>query len=104
MTDNPFTEAVDAAEEEQATEATSSASFDTDRYYDALNSKRAPKNKTIGIAVTEEMHAFYQELQNADDVETNVTQSIRDHLENLANRHPAVFEKAMRKLEIEREF
>ena len=62
-----------------------------------------PKEKTIGIAVNEEMHAFYHELQDADEVEVEVSQSIRDHIEKLAHRHEGVFERAMRKLEIERE-
>jgi len=54
--------------------------------------------------VTTEMHAFYQELQASDQVEVNPAQSVCDHLEKLAHRHPDVFEKAMRKLETEREF
>jgi hypothetical protein len=49
------------------------------------------------------VHAFYHELQNADEVEIEVSQSIRDHVEKLAHRHERVFERAMRKLEIERE-
>ncbi len=101
-----MTDAFDAAEEENADsdQTTIDDDFDADQYLDALNSDTAPKEKTIGIAVTEEMHAFYQELQNADDVDINPTQSMRDHLEKLAHRHPQVFEKSMRKLEIEREF
>lgn len=54
--------------------------------------------------MNEEMHAFYHELQDADEVEIDVSQSIRDHIEKLAHRHDAVFERAMRKLEIEREY
>lgn len=106
MSNNPMTDAFDAAEEEHDNEgdATDASDFEADQYLEALNSDTAPKEKTIGVAVTEEMHAFYQELQNADDVEVNPTQSMRDHLEKLAHRHPHVFEKAMRKLEIEREF
>lgn len=106
MSDNPMTDAFDSAEDEQ-TETTAVASgndFDVDRYLEVLNSDGAPKEKTVGIAVTDEMHAFYHELQDADEVEVNPTQSIRDHLEKLAHRHPNVFEKAMRKLEIEREY
>lgn len=101
-----MTDAFDAAEEDRDDEADATADdgFDADQYLEALNSDTAPKEKTIGVAVTEEMHAFYQELQNADDVDVNPTQSMRDHLEKLAHRHPQVFEKAMRKLEIEREF
>jgi len=103
MSDNPMTDAFDAAEEEQSEQNTGDE-FDADRYLEALNSDGAPKEKTVGIAVTAEMHAFYHELQNADGVKVNPAQSVRDHLEKLAHRHPEVFEKAMRKLEIERKF
>ncbi len=99
-----MTDAFDAAEEEQSETNGVGDDFDTERYLEALNSDGAPKEKTVGIAVTAEMHAFYHELQNADEVEVNPAQSVRDHLEKLAHRHPDVFEKAMRKLEIEREF
>lgn len=101
-----MTDAFDAAEDEQTESNNGSRSeeFDAEQYLEALNSDGAPKEKTVGIAVTTEMHAFYQELQNSDQVDVNPSQSIRDHLEKLAHRHPAVFEKAMRKLEIEREF
>jgi hypothetical protein len=97
-----MTDAFDAAEDEQ-TEQSADDDFDVDRYLEALNSDGA-KEKTVGIAVTTEMHAFYHEFQSADEVEVNPAQSVRDHLENLAHRHPKVFERAMRKLEIEREF
>jgi len=101
-----MTDAFDAAEDEQ-TESNAGGrnqEFDAEQYLEALNSDGAPKEKTVGIAVTTEMHAFYQELQNSDQVDVNPSQSIRDHLEKLAHRHPDIFEKAMRKLEIEREF
>lgn len=105
MNDNPMTDAFDAAEDEQENDnPDSSGGFDADQYLDALNSESAPKEKTVGIAVTAEMHAFYHELQDAEDLEIDPAQSIRDHLEKLAHRHPEVFEKAMRKLEIDREF
>jgi len=35
--------------------------FDADLYYDALDS--GPKEKTIGIAVNEDRHAFYHEYK-----------------------------------------
>lgn len=106
MSDNPMTDAFDAAEDEQTDQSAGDAGddFDVERYLEALNSDGAPKEKTVGIAVTTEMHAFYHELQNADEIEVHPAQSVRDHLEKLAHRHPEVFEKAMRKLEIEREF
>ncbi len=105
MNDNPMADAFDAAEDEQPEKNNGGRSdFDPEEYLEALNSDGAPKEKTVGIAVTTEMHAFYQELQASDQVEVNPAQSVRDHLEKLAHRHPDVFEKAMRKLEIEREF
>lgn len=97
---NPFNDALDEEEESSPSPA---SEFAVDEYYDAINSASAPKDKTVGIAVTEEMHAFYHELQNDETVDIDVAQSIRDHLENLAHRHDRTFEKAMRKLEIDRE-
>jgi hypothetical protein len=104
MSDNPFNEAMDEATDAQENGSVeeSDSEFDAQSYFEALNT--GPKEKTIGIAVNEEMHAFYHELQNADEVEINVSQSIRDHIEKLAHRHEEVFERAMRKLEIEREY
>ena len=91
-----------AAETTSEDERASEPEFDLDGYFDALDT--GPKEKTTGIAVNEEMHAVYHELQNADEVEIEVSQSLRDHIEKLARRHEQVFERAMRKLEIEREY
>lgn len=102
MSDNPFNEAMNEAEGETTNDDAPNQEFALDRYYNALDA--GPKEKTIGIAVNEEMHAFYHELQDADEVEVDVSQSIRDHIEKLAHRHEEVFERAMRKLEIEREY
>ncbi len=100
--DNPFGEAMnDVAEEKDRVDQQSSSDFDTEPYYDALNT--GVKDHTIGVSVSEEMHQFWRELQDTDDVDVNPAQSIRNHLENLAHRHPDVFERAMRKLEIDRE-
>ena len=100
--ENPFSEAIDnAAEEEGREDQRSTSDFDTDSYYDTLNA--GVKNHTIGVSVSEEMHQFWRELQDTDDVDVDPAQSIRNHLENLAHRHPDVFERAMRKLEIDRE-
>lgn len=49
------------------------------------------------------MYQFWRELQDTDDVDVDLAQLIRNHLENLAHCHPDVFERAMRKLEIDRE-
>lgn len=106
MNDNPMNDAFDAAEDEAEVEQETrdgTGTIDLDDYYEVINDDDAPKEKTIGIAVTEEMHAFYHELQDSDEMDIDVVQSMRNHLENLADRHDAVFEKAMRKLEIDRE-
>lgn len=98
--DNPFTDAMDSAEESD-TDDDSSTRFDTEEFIERLN--RGTKSETVGVAVTEEMHAFWRELRQADDVDLDVADSIRNHLENLAQRHPQVAERAGRKLEIDRE-
>jgi hypothetical protein len=99
---NPFDDAIDdAADGEQTTDA-ESREFDAEEYLDAMSD--GDKSKTIGLAATPEMHRFYLELRDDESVEVDVTQSLRDHLEKLARRHPEVFEKAMRKLEIDREY
>ena len=102
MSENPFNDAMDEAEGDADDSGDTESEFDLDRYYDALDA--GPNQKTIGIAENEEMHALYHELQDADEVEVDVSQSIRDHIEKLAHRHEQVFERAMRKLEIEREY
>jgi hypothetical protein len=40
----------------------------------------------------------------ADEGESEVSQSSREHIEKLVRRHEQVFERAIRKLEIEREY
>lgn len=105
MSENPFGQAMDDAEDEQpntTSENQTSEDFDLDRYLSELGS--GPKDSTIGFAVDEPTHRFYQELANADDVDVDVRESMRDHIEKLARRHPEVFERAMRKLEIDREY
>lgn len=62
-----------------------------------------PKEKTVGVAVSEEMHAFYRELKADDSVDLDPAEALRDHLHELAKEHDHVYEKAMRKLEIDRE-
>jgi len=103
MNKNPMDDALDAAEQD-ADENTVGNEFDVEDYYDRLNDPEVPKDKTIGIAASEELHAVYRELRDSDDVDVDVTESIREHLRNLARRHDEEFEKAMRKLEIEREY
>lgn len=100
--DDAFDEAEETADDEQGSEPNDG--FDVDAYYERVDDPDTPKNKTIGIASSEELHAFYRELRDSDDVDVDVTESIRNHLRNLARRHEAEFEKAMRKLEIEREY
>ncbi|WP_134672317.1 hypothetical protein [Halorussus marinus] len=100
--DNPFGEAMDeAAEDKQQEERREPSDFDLEPHYDALNA--GVKDHTVGVSVSEEMHQFWRELQDTEDIDVDAAQSIRNHLENLAHRHPDVFERAMRKLEIDRE-
>jgi hypothetical protein len=95
--DNAFDEAEESTDDK-------SSDFDVQDYYEQVDSGESPKDKTIGVATSEELHAFYRELRDSEDVDVDVTESIREHLRNLAHRHEEVFEKSMRKLEIEREY
>ena len=103
--DNPFGKAMDDAENEAETDDEQSATavpseFDVDAFLDGLSD--GPKNKTIGIAVTDDMHAVWRQMSEDDDVEVDVTESIRSHLENLANRHRSASERAGLKRTIDR--
>lgn len=103
--DNPFGEAMDDAENEsEATDeqsvAAAASEFDVDVFLDGLS--EGPKDKTIGIAVTDDMHAVWRQLREDDDVEVDVAESIRNHLENLANRHREATERAGLKQAIDR--
>lgn len=98
--DNPFTDAMDDAESE-TNESQFGTSFDVDEFVADLNNGN--KSETIGVAVTEDMHAVWKELRQADDVDVDVAESIRNHLENLAQRHEQAAERAGRKLQIDRE-
>lgn len=103
--DNPFGEAMDDAEndsestDEQSVAAAASG-FDVDEFLDELS--EGPKDKTIGIAVTDDMHAVWRQLREDEDVEVDVAKSIRNHLENLANRHREATERAGLKQAIDR--
>jgi hypothetical protein len=98
--DNPFNDAMDDAEAE-TTDSQDGADFDLDEFVAGLN--EGPKSETIGVAVSEDMHAVWKELRRADDVDVDVAESIRNHLENLAQRHEKAAERAGRKLQIDRE-
>ena len=98
--ENPFNEAMDDAEESD-TDTQSVGDFDLDEFLGGLNEGK--KTETIGIAVSEDMHAVWKELRQSDDVDVDVAESIRSHLENLAQRHSTAAERAGRKLQIDRE-
>jgi predicted DsbA family dithiol-disulfide isomerase len=98
--ENPFNDAMDEAEA-QSKEQTSATEFETDEFLEVLDEGK--KTETIGVAVTEEMHAVYRELRNDDSIDVDVAESIRQHLANLAQRHPQAAERAGRKLQIDRE-
>jgi predicted DsbA family dithiol-disulfide isomerase len=103
--DNPFSDAMDETEDEQQEAADDAVAlksgFDVETFLENLADGQ--KTETIGIAVSEEMHAVWRELRQDDTVEIDVAESIRNHLENLAHRHPKAAERAGRKLEIDRE-
>lgn len=100
--DNPFGSAMDSAEENANQESDGEGEeFNLSEFVDGLND--GPKDATIGIAVTEEMHKVWQELQQDENVDVDVAESFRQHLANLAQRHETATERAAKKLEIERE-
>lgn len=97
---NQFNEAMDEAEEEQTEEETAATGVDVEEYLDSIS--EGPKTETCGFAVTEYMKRFHDEFKQAEDVDVELAESFRDHLENLAHRHPEVAERAAKKLAIDR--
>lgn len=97
---NPFDDAMDQATDEQDADQ-DFGEFDFEEFLDSLDDGK--KSETIGIAVSEELHAVWKELRQDDNVDIDVAESIRQHLTNLAQRHQKATEKAGRKLQIERE-
>jgi hypothetical protein len=104
--DDPFSEAMDAAESATADgedgESSGSDDFDVEAFLDELS--EGEKTKMLSIRVTPEMHRLWRELREDPSVEVDVPESIRNHIETLAHRHPTAAERAGRKLAIEREF
>lgn len=107
--DNPFDQAVDDVEAEQQQaeqrEQRQRNGFDVEDFLETLGD--GPKNETIGVAVTEEQLAVWKQLRRpAEDggTDVDVAQSVRDHIDKLANRNPNAAERAGRKLQIDREF
>ena len=98
---NPFDDAADAVEEDQTDNSGLGDDFDLDAFLEALDDGK--KSETIGIAVSEELHAVWRELRQDDDLDVDVAESIRQHLINLAQRHEKATERAGRKLQIDRE-
>jgi len=98
MSDNPFNDAMDSAESSSTNDF---GKFDVDEFLTGLG--KGAKTETIGVAVSEDMHAVWRELREFDDVDVDVAESIRNHLQNLAQRHPDAAERAGRKLQIDRE-
>lgn len=98
--DNPFSDAMDEADETASSDQPGQ-NFDLEAFVEDLNNGH--KTETIGIAVTPEMHAVWKELRQSEDIDVDVAESIRNHLENLAQRHATATERAGRKLQIDRE-
>jgi hypothetical protein len=106
--DDPFGNAMDAAEsaatgdEDGEVPSGDAESFDVEAFLDELS--EGEKTKMLSIRVTPEMHRLWRELREDPSVEVDVPESIRNHIETLAHRHPTAAERAGRKLAIEREF
>jgi hypothetical protein len=104
--DDPFGEAMDAAETAAADgeggASSGSEDFDVEAFLEELS--EGEKTKMLSIRVTPEMHRLWRELREDPSVEVDVPESIRNHIETLAHRHPTAAERAGRKLAIEREF
>jgi hypothetical protein len=104
--DDPFGEAMDAAETAAADgedgASSGSEDFDVEAFLEELS--EGEKTKMLSIRVTPEMHSLWRELREDPSVEVDVPESIRNHIETLAHRHPTAAERAGRKLAIEREF
>jgi hypothetical protein len=98
MTGNAFEDALNEAEDEQSTD---DAELSTDEFLAGLG--EGPKDETVGVAVPKHMKAVVDQLKNDTEVDVDVAQSVRDHFENLANRHPEAAERAKKKLEIDGE-
>jgi hypothetical protein len=105
--EDPFGEAMDAAESatadgEDGGAATDGAdNFDVEAFLEAVS--EGEKTKMLSIRVTPEMHQLWRELREDPSVKVDVPESIRNHIETLAHRHPSAAERAGRKLAIERE-
>lgn len=105
---DPFGEAMDQQEDQQADEDTRAADADddvTEAFLDRMANQDRTKNETIGIAVNEEMKAVWSQLrQPADEggIDTDVSQSVRNHIEKLAHRHNDATKRAAQKYEIDR--
>jgi hypothetical protein len=105
--DDPFGEAMDAAESATADDesgemgAGDADDFDIETFLDEAS--EGEKTKMLSIRVTPEMHRLWRELREDPSVQVDVPESIRNHIETLAHRHPTAAERAGRKLAIERE-
>lgn len=97
--DNPFGEAMDEAEESESSNQL--GDFDLNEFIAGLN--EGEKTETIGVAVTKDMHTVWKELRSSDDVDIDLAESIRNHLENVAQRHAEATERAGRKRQIDKE-
>lgn len=105
--DDPFGKAMDAAESATAEDengempADDGDAFDVEAFLDEAS--EGEKTKMLSIRVTPEMHRLWRELREDPSVQVDVPESIRNHIETLAHRHPTAAERAGRKLAIERE-
>lgn len=94
-----FDEALDQAEED-STDDQPEEEPDVEAFIDRANAD-GDKERTIGVGVTKEMHYLYKELRQSDDVDVDIIQGLRDHIERLARRHPEVAERARQKYNLD---
>lgn len=106
MSDNPFDDALSEAESDAQSDAGDAegqaSGFDVDDYLAELAADEPPKEKTIGVAVNQMMHAFFHELSEAEEIDFDPRESIREHLRTLAQRHPEIAERAAKKVAVDR--
>lgn len=99
--DNQFGSALDEQDDDQPADSEDGGD-DLDRFLDAMAAS-GEKDKTVGVGVSEEMHYVYRELRNADEVDVDIPQSIRDQIERLARRHEDVADRARQKYELDQQ-
>lgn len=102
MTDNQFSNAMDAQSGDADTDDEDEGTGATESFIERANAPSASKSEhTVGVGVSEEMHYLYRELKTADEVDVDIAQSFRDQIERLARRNEDVADRARQKYELD---